>query len=129
MSGGRVLQSGDNKSFMDPFTPLRDDEVAHVKTMLGEIYEQFKEVVRKGRGSRLGGDDIVFSGLIWTGERARELGLVDELGSASFVAREVIGAENIVNFSFRPNYLDRFAERLGAVFAETLSQQVKLDIN
>ena len=122
----RVLESGDNKSFMDPFTPLRDEEVAHVEGLLDEIYEQFKAVVRKGRGDRLIEDDIVFSGLIWTGEKAVELGLVDELGSASYVAREVIGAENIVNFSRKPNYLDRFAERLGAVIAESLLEPVRV---
>jgi protease-4 len=95
----RVLASGENKAFMDPFAPLKEQEVNHVDTMLNEIHEQFKDVVRQGRGDRLTAADeqTVFSGLIWTGERAKELGLVDELGSSSYVAREVIGAENIVN--------------------------------
>jgi protease-4 len=124
----RVLASGENKAFMDPFAPLKEQEVNHVDTMLNEIHEQFKDVVRQGRGDRLTAADeqTVFSGLIWTGERAKELGLVDELGSSSYVAREVIGAENIVNYSYRPNYLDRFARGLGASIASQLNNYIKL---
>ena len=125
----RVRHAGENKAFMDPFVPLKEDEIAHVDTMLNEIYEQFKNVVKKGRGNRLKDDETIFSGLIWTGEKALELGLVDEFGSSSYVAREVIGAEDIVNYSFKPNYLDRFAERLGVIMAETLLKHVNININ
>jgi len=125
----RVRHAGDNKSFMDPFVPLKEDEVAHVDTMLNDIYEQFKQVVIKGRGDRLKDDATIFSGLIWTGEKAIELGLVDELASSSYVAREVIGAEDIVNFSYKPNYLDRFANSLGASVAKTLYEIINIKLN
>ncbi len=114
----RVRHAGENKGFLDPFTPLRDDEVAHVDGMLDEIYEQFKSVVRKGRGDRLKEDPAIFSGLVWTGEKSLQLGLVDGLGSASYVAREIIGAEEIVDFTRHENYFDRFARRIGAAMAE-----------
>ncbi len=125
----RVRHAGDNKAFMDPFAPLKEDEVAHLDTMLNDIYEQFKQVVKKGRGDRLKDDEQIFSGLIWTGEKAMELGLVDALGSSSYVAREVIGAEDIVNFTFKPNYLDRFASSLGASVSETLLNRLNITFN
>lgn len=126
----RVRHAGENKAFMDPFAPLKENDIAHVDTMLDEIYEQFKAVVRKGRGERLdSNDDTVFSGLLWTGERAMELGLVDELGSSSYVAREIIGAEDIVNYSYKPNYLDRFADRLGTAISNKLLSYINIDIN
>ncbi|MGK0299122.1 MAG: protease-4 [Gammaproteobacteria bacterium] len=123
----RVLHAGENKAFMDPFSPLKDDEIAHVDQMLDEIYQQFKNVVKTGRGDRLlGNDDTVFSGLIWTGERALALGLIDGLGSAGFVAREVIKAEDIVNYSFKPNYLDRIAKTLGTFVSDQVISEIKL---
>jgi protease-4 len=123
----RVRHAGENKAFMDPFAPLKQDEVDHVDSMLDEIYEQFKAVVKKGRGERLSaGDEVIFSGLMWTGERAVELGLVDELGSSGYVAREVIGAEDIVNYSYKPGYLDRLADRLGTMVASELMERVNI---
>jgi protease IV len=124
----RVRHAGENKAFMDPFAPLKEDELAHVDNMLNDIYEQFKAVVRKGRGDRLKEDANIFSGLIWTGEKALELGLVDELGSSSYVAREVIGAEDIVNFSYKPDYLDRFARGLGASASQLILEKLNINI-
>ena len=124
----RVRHAGENKAFMDPFAPLKEDELAHVDNMLNDIYEQFKAVVRKGRGDRLKEDANIFSGLIWTGEKALELGLVDELGSSSYVAREVIGAEDIVNFSYKPDYLDRFARGLGASASQLILENLNINI-
>lgn len=117
----RLLTAGENKGFLDPFTPLKADEVAHVNTLLGEIHEQFINTVRKGRGDKLSDNPELFSGFIWTGERGLELGLVDALGSASFVAREVIGAEDIVNFTPQKNLFDQFARKIGAAISENLS--------
>jgi protease-4 len=122
----RVMHAGENKDFMDPFVPLREADVQHVDSMLNDIYEQFKNVVKKGRGDRLKNDERIFSGLIWTGEQALELGLVDDLASSSYVAREVIGAEDIVNFTFKPGYLDRFARSLGAAVAQSFFNTIKL---
>jgi protease-4 len=122
----RVRHAGENKDFMDPFVPLREDDVQHVDSLLDDIYEQFKNVVKKGRGDRLKNDDRIFSGLIWTGEQALELGLIDDLASSSYVAREVIGAEDIVNFTFKPGYLDRFARSLGTAIAQSFFNSIKL---
>ncbi len=114
----RVRHAGVNKGFMDPFQPLREEEVAHVDGMLDEIYQQFIKVVKEGRGTRLKDDPAIFSGLVWTGEKSLELGLVDALGSSSYVAREIIGAKEIVDFTRRENYLDRFARRFGTAMAD-----------
>lgn len=116
----RLITAGDHKGFMDPFSPLKEDEVAHTKTLLNNIHEQFINVVRNGRGDRLADNEKLFSGYIWTGEKAIELGLVDGLGSSSYVAREIVGAEDIVDYTTRPTYLDRFAERFGAAMAKSL---------
>jgi protease-4 len=89
--------------------------------MLKNIYQQFIDVVKEGRGDRLKGGDQVFSGLVWTGQQSMELGLVDGLGSAGYVAREVIGAEDIVDFTRRDTYLDRFARQVGATLAQSLA--------
>jgi protease-4 len=117
----RVRHAGDNKDFLDPFLPLREEDLRHVDEMLGDIHGQFIDVVKEGRGDRLKADEELFSGLVWTGARSLELGLVDGLGSASYVAREVIGAEDIVDFTRRDSYLDRFARQVGAAFAQSLS--------
>ena len=122
----RMLHAGDNKGFLDPFSPLRPEEVEHANRLLQQIYEQFIETVKNGRGDRLKQDDRIFSGLVWTGAESVELGLVDDLGSASYVAREVIGAEEIINFTIHENYLDRFAKKLGSTVAGTLSEQYRL---
>jgi len=113
---------------MDPFAPLNKQEVEHVNTMLNNIYQQFIAVVKKGRGNRLKGDDRIFSGLVWTGAKAKELGLVDGLGSASYVAREVIGVDNMVNFTHRESYFDRFAQRLGTSMADRLYTSIKPEL-
>jgi len=116
----RLYTAGENKGILDPFSEVKPEDVNHVKGMLGNIHEQFIDVVKKGRGDRLVESKDIFSGLFWTGEQAMELGLVDSLGSSSYVAREVIQAENIVNFTPRQNYLERFAERFGVAMANTM---------
>lgn len=117
----RLLHAGENKGFLDPFSPLKSEEVNHVETLLADIHKQFVDVVKKGRGDKLVNDEKIFSGLIWTGEQSIELGLVDALGSPGYVAREVIGAEDIVDFTKRETVLDQFAGKIGATFAQTLS--------
>jgi len=116
----RVRYAGESKAFLDPFSPQKEVELAHVDNLLDSVYQQFIETVKKGRGDRLANDEKIFSGLIWTGEQSIELGLVDELGSAGYVAREVIGEEEIVDFTRRENYLDRFAGSLGASIVNRL---------
>ena len=116
----RLLTSGESKSLLDPFSPLKPEEVEHVKKLLDDIHAQFIQAVRTGRGDRLKDDPEIFSGLIWTGEEGMALGLIDALGSASYVAREIVGAEEIVDYTIRPSYLDRFAERLGVAMGKGL---------
>ncbi len=122
----RLLHAGDNKGFMDPFQPLKENEQSHVQELLDEIHQQFITVVKNGRGDKLIDDESLFSGLIWSGNEGMKLGLVDELGSASKVAREVIGAEDIVDFTRRENYLDRFAKQMGAAMLQSLSGTLNL---
>jgi protease-4 len=116
----RVLTAGENKAFLDPFSPLQPAHVEHAKSLLGEIHRQFIEVVRKGRGTRLKDSPELFSGLLWTGTKSVELGLSDGLGSVDYVAREVIKAEDIVEYTRRENLAERLARRFGATLAEAI---------
>lgn len=117
----RSLTVGQNKSFLDPFLPLKQRDVEHANQMLDNIHQQFIEVVKTGRGDRINANnDELFSGLFWSGEQALELGLIDGLASSSEVAREIVGAEDIVDYTPRPNYLDRFAGKLGASIGQML---------
>ena len=115
----RSYTAGENKDFLDPFAPENPAHREHVKKMLGEIHEQFIKVVRQGRGKRLKETPEIFSGLVWTGERAVELGLADGLGSLESVARDVIKAEHVVDFTPEDNYFDQLSKRLGASAAES----------
>lgn len=116
----RLLAAGENKGFLDPFSPLNDTQKEYAQKMLGEIHDQFIDVVRKGRGKRLKETPDMFSGLVWVGQKSIELGLADAIGSAEQVARDVIKAEEIVDFTPRENVAERFAKRFGAAAAESL---------
>ncbi len=118
----RLYTAGEHKGMLDPFSPVKPDEVAHVKQMLNTIHQQFIQAVKDGRGDRLANDPKIFSGLFWTGEEGVRLGLVDGLGSAGYVAREIIGEEKIVDYTPKPDYLERFAERFGMAMARTLAE-------
>ncbi len=122
----RLLTAGVNKGFLDPFSKLKEEDVMHVKNMLGNIHQQFIDTVKDGRGSRLKETPDLFSGLVWTGEQSLELGLIDGLGNTGYVARELIGQEEIVDYTPRPNYFDRFADRLGVAMANTLAMVMGL---
>lgn len=115
----RLLTAGEHKGFLDPFLPSNPDDVAHVQGLLNDIHAQFIATVKMGRGERLKGDERIFSGLVWTGEQGLELGLVDGLGSASYVARELIGVEEIVDFTPRPDFFEKFARGIGAAMARS----------
>ncbi|HFE38262.1 MAG TPA: S49 family peptidase [Gammaproteobacteria bacterium] len=117
----RLITAGEHKGFLDPFSPLKPGDKAFMEGMLEEVHQQFINVVKKGRGDKLSDNPELFSGLFWSGETSVKLGLVDGLGSASYVAREIVGVEKIVDFTTRPNYLDRFAERIGVSAASAIS--------
>lgn len=115
----RLFTAGENKGFLDPFSPKKDEEVAHIKTILGDLHENFIQVVKEGRGDRLQlSNEKLFSGFIWAGEEAIKLGLVDELSNAQKVAKELIKAERLVNFTPRRDVFERMAERMGTAVAE-----------
>ncbi len=121
----RLLTAGDHKGFLDPFSPIKEGERQHVQGLLNDIHHQFIEVVKKGRGDRLKGEDkVLFSGLIWTGEQSLGLGLIDGLGSSSFVAREIIGAPEIVDFSQRPDFFQRLTGQMGVSLVKALTSSV-----
>lgn len=120
----RLMTAGEHKGFLDPFGPVNPGEAKHAQSLLTRIHQQFINAVRQGRGATLKETKDMFSGLFWTGEEAVKMGLVDDLGSASYVAREVIGAEEVVDFSFRENVLDRFSRRLGTAMAQSLSMEM-----
>lgn len=118
----RLLTAGEHKGLLDAFSPLKEGEKAHVQTILDQLHQAFIAKVKAGRGKQLKDDERLFSGLIWGGTAAKDLGLIDEFGSTSFVAREVIGAEETVNFTQKRDVFERFAERLGAGAAKALVQ-------
>ncbi|MEO8204342.1 MAG: S49 family peptidase [Betaproteobacteria bacterium] len=118
----RLLTAGENKGFLDPFLPIDEKQKAHALAMLDEIHQQFIKVVREGRGKRLKETPEIFSGLIWTGQKSVDLGLADGFGSLEYVAREVIKAENIVDYSQKENLAEKFARRLGAGAASSLAE-------
>ena len=120
----RTLTSGENKALLDPFLPINEESTAHMQVMLSEIHQQFITAVKEGRGDRLDTSvEGLFSGLIWTGESAVSIGLIDGLASSSYVAREVIGEESIVNYTVKKDILERFAERLGSTVAQVINTQ------
>jgi protease-4 len=122
----RVYTAGENKDFLDPFRPENPEHVAHAKQLAEQIHAQFISVVKQGRGTRLKEFPGLFSGLVWTGEKSIELGLADALGSAESVARDVVKAEKIVDYTPDESVFERFSKRLGteagASFARALTQ-------
>jgi len=124
----RLMTAGENKAMLDPFSPLNPKHQALAQNMLNEIHEQFKTVVRQGRGARLKETSETFSGLFWSGEQSIKIGLADEIGSADYVAREVIKQKDIVDFTYQDDFASRIAKRVGASasasFGETLAKQL-----
>jgi protease-4 len=114
----RLLTAGDNKGFLDPFSPVDPRQEAYARQMLEEIHGQFIGVVRQGRGKRLKETPDMFSGLVWSGEKSIQLGLADGLGNLESVARDVIKAEDIVDYSQQESLAERLVGRLGVTMAK-----------
>jgi protease-4 len=110
----RLLTAGENKGFLDPFSPQTETQRAYAQTMLNQIHQQFIAVVKAGRGDRLKTTADTFSGLFWTGQQAVEMGLADQMGSLDYVAREVVKAEDIIDYTRRDNVAERLVKRFGA---------------
>lgn len=121
----RLYTAGENKGFLDPFSPQKKGEIEHVNSLLLSIHQQFIDVVKAGRGDKLKDNKKLFSGLVWTGEDAVKLGLVDALGSSSYVAREIFKAEDIVDYTTRPSYLEQLTDRLGVAVAAKLAASLQ----
>lgn len=116
----RLLTAGENKGLFDPFLPEDAGQKAHLQQMLNEVHQHFIDAVKLGRGDRLSQQADLFSGLIWTGEKAIELGLVDDFGTTKSVAREIVKAETIIDFTPRDQLIDRIAKRIGAMIGQQL---------
>ena len=110
----RLMTAGANKGLLDPFSPVSPKQQAHVQGVLTEIHQQFIGVVRAGRGKRLQETDETFSGLYWTGQQAVEMGLADQLGGLDYVAREVVNAPEVIDYTRRENVAERLARQFGA---------------
>ncbi|MDL0429974.1 S49 family peptidase [Marinobacter sp. TBZ242] len=120
----RLYTAGENKAFLDPFSPEEEEEVQFWEKVLETTHSQFIESVRKGRGDRLADDERLFSGLIWSGEQALELGLVDGLGSSSHVARQVIGQEDLVDYSRRKSPFQDIVDQFGVSVGSGIARYV-----
>ncbi|MCW7541702.1 S49 family peptidase [Aquabacterium sp. A7-Y] len=121
----RLLTAGEHKGFLDPFSPTSQEEVALAKAMLGQIHQQFIAVVREGRGKKLKETPQMFSGLFWNGQQAVELGLVDRLGSLDYVAREVVQAEEVIDYTPQENVAERLVKRFGAAMGQGAVQALR----
>jgi protease-4 len=118
----RLLTAGKNKGFLDPFLPEDEKQKEYAQAMLDQIHRQFIDDVRQGRGKRLKETPEIFSGLIWTGQQSLELGLADGYGTLHSVARDVIKAENVVDYTQKENLAEKFARRFGASAASALAE-------
>lgn len=116
----RLMTAGEHKGIMDPFSPVKDFEKDHLQGVLDELHQHFIDAVKTGRGNRLKDDEKVFSGLFWSGEKSIELGLADGLGSSSYVAREIVQAEELKDFTVREDAFERFVEKFGASVSQSL---------
>ncbi|MBP6777580.1 MAG: S49 family peptidase [Piscinibacter sp.] len=121
----RMLTAGDNKGMLDPFSPQSDKQLAYAQAMIDQIHQQFIAVVKQGRGARLKETPETFSGLFWNGQQAVDNGLVDHLGNLDYVAREVVKAETIIDYTPRENFAERLAKRLGAAMGSGAVQALR----
>lgn len=125
----RLMTAGENKGFLDPFSPQSEAQRAYAQTMLDQIHRQFIDVVKTGRGQRLKETPEMFSGLFWTGQQAIELGLADQLGSIDFVAREVVKAEEVIDYTQRDNVAERLVKRFGAAMGSAAVASMRATLN
>jgi protease-4 len=118
----RLITAGENKAMLDPYSPLSDKHRAYAQALVDHIHQQFIAVVREGRGARLHETPDTFSGLFWTGDDAVKQGLADHLGNLDYVARDVIKAEDVIDYTLQDNVAERLVKRFGASMGESLGQ-------
>jgi protease-4 len=121
----RLLTAGSNKGMLDPFSPLDEKQRAYAQAMIDQIHHQFIKVVKEGRGKRLKETPDTFSGLFWNGEEAVKLGLADKFGNLDYVAREVVKAEEVIDYTPKENVAERLAKRFGASIGEGAMRAVR----
>jgi protease-4 len=117
----RVMTAGKHKAMLDSFAPVNSAEKAHAQHLLDQVHQQFIAAVKKGRGERLKVTDDMFSGLVWTGQESVALGLADGIGHDRSVAKDIIGAEKLVDFTPREQFLERLATRIASSVGEMLT--------
>lgn len=122
----RLHTAGVNKGFLDPFSPENPEQVQKLQTMLDIVHQQFIARVKEGRGDKLKMDDSLFSGLFWTGEQAKGLGLIDGFASSGQLAREVIKIEEIIDYTSKQSIFERIAQNIGVAFADKLPESLGL---
>jgi protease-4 len=116
----RLLTAGAHKAMLDPFSPPKTDETKYMQGLLDQVHQQFISAVKAGRGDRLIESPDMFSGLIWTGEASVKIGIADAFGTEDYVAKDIIGAENRVDFTKQSRFLDKIAGKLGASFGQAI---------
>jgi protease-4 len=121
----RLMTAGDNKGMLDPFSPQSEKQRGYAQAMIDQIHQQFIKVVKEGRGDRLKETPETFSGLYWNGQQAVENGLVDHLGNLDFVAREVVKAEIIIDYTPHENLAERLANRFGASIGQGMFKALR----
>lgn len=125
----RTITSGVNKMFLDPMSARNPQQEAMAQQMLHSVHEQFIHAVKNGRGKRLQQNPEIFSGLFWSGEQALKLGLIDGLGSAGYVAREVIKIDEIVDYTVSVSILDKITHRMGAAISKEFTASLGISNN
>ncbi|MDO9268927.1 MAG: S49 family peptidase [Methylobacter sp.] len=121
----RLFTAGAHKAMLDPFSPSKEDETQYIQGLLNQVHQQFIGAVKSGRGDRLKENPDMFSGLVWTGEEGVKLGIVDGVGNQDYVAKELIGAETLVDFSRQEHLIDKIAGKLGASFGQVIGSLVQ----
>ena len=125
----RLITAGENKAILDPFLPFKPEHKKHLENLLAEVHRQFIDVVKEGRAGKLSNNNDIFSGLFWNGEGAIQLGLADHLGNIDYVAKEVVGFEELVDFTTYESFADRFAKQLGAGIGAAFENTILKSIN
>ncbi|MBL6986224.1 MAG: signal peptide peptidase SppA [Methylobacter sp.] len=121
----RLFTAGAHKAMLDPFSPSKEDETLYIQSLLNQVHQQFISAVKAGRGDRLKENPDMFSGLVWTGEEGVKQGIVDGVGNQDYVAKELIGADKLVDFSRQEHLLDKIAGKLGASFGQAIGSLVQ----
>ncbi|MEQ1486022.1 signal peptide peptidase SppA [Methyloglobulus sp.] len=121
----RLITAGAHKALLDPFSPSKPEESQYMQNLINQVHQQFISAVKSGRGARLKETPDMFSGLVWTGEESIKLGIIDAMGTQDYVAKEIIGAETLVDFTQQERLVDRIAGKLGASFSSGIHNLVK----